>query len=211
MDEDVRRFRRFAAVSVVIVAVVLASSAMAGPVTVAVPHPQVGQASGRLLLAQRAERKVTKEEKRVVRRERSRVGGLGIALKRSQPVFVKAFRTEDAVFVNAKSTKEDEARRQKKMTAELLQKRMVDKLLVFRFDAKPYPEDESKANVKDALVVDGAIDKITFGKADTLCVIRVKIYAADDPNKILAQYDDGEPTEKLAGKLGRRFDLTAGD
>jgi len=189
------------------VGILLIGGTLAGATTA---PQQSAQKPERLQLAAK-DRKATKEERRAVRKDRSRPDALQFDLKRSQPVFVKAFESGEAVIENAKSMQDEEAKRQKKMTSDLLQKRMVDRLMVFRFDAKPYPEDEGKANVKDALVIDGAISKITFSKQDTLCAIKVRVCPQDDPNKVLGQYEDGGNTEDLANRVGRRFDATAKD
>lgn len=182
-----------------------------GTLVGAAPAPQHNGQKPETLQVAGKDMKATKEKRRAVRDERSRPGAFQFDLARSQPVFVKAFDTSEAVFENTTPVQGEEAKQQKKMAADLLQKKMVEKLKVFRFDAKPYPEDEGKANVKGALVIDGAISKITFGKVDTLCTIKVRICPQEDPKKVLGQYEDGGNTASLANRVGKRFESTAKD
>ncbi len=158
-----------------------------------------------------AKGQANKDDLRIIKSQRSKPTPFSFDLVRSQTVFVKVFDYSAAEFINAKAMSEEEAVRQKRMTAEQLQKRMVDKLVVFRFDAKPFPDDPAKAQVKDALVVDGKIGQITFGQDDTWCTVNVAVFSAADLKKPLGSYDDGGNTSGLADKLGQRFDKTAKD
>ncbi len=176
----------------------------------AVTPDQNGNESKNLQVARKdKEKKVPKTEWQEIRKERSRPEALQFDLKKSQPIFVKVLDASTTTLFGQKPTTDEDAKRETKILAEQIQYKTIDQLKQRRFDAKPYPEDASKADVKDALVIDGKLDKITFGKKYVLCAVKIMVHPQNDAKTVLAQYEDGGDTGSLGERLATRFDKTA--